>query len=237
MEDLMLTDIDEKQIPDLISKQFAKMAELHKEIEIATNNAYDAKEAVINEVTTGTQGNKAAIESLQSATLNLANAQVDAMRAQRISFEYQQKLTEISKYLFRLGLTNIAMNRVVVEELEMRLRQASQEELDELARNEIESLLRRLKAQQDIDKRQSELSELVKEQHIATQEQEREILAQAEKDIEHDRRLDELFAITQKQGTILRNVLMEISDLRNDLYEKDLIIKKLSAKLAMLEQK
>ncbi len=161
---IKVENVDEKQVPSLIQDQFSMMGELRKEIERASNNAFDAKEAVINEVGPKALSKKESIENLQTATLELANAQVDAMNAQKLSFEYQQKLAEITKFLFRLGLTNIAMNRVVVEELEAKLRNASQEELDEMARAEIEDLLKRLKMQQDIDKKQSDLRKILKSQ-------------------------------------------------------------------------
>lgn len=161
---IKVENVDEKQVPSLIQDQFSMMGELRKEIERASNNAFDAKEAVINEVGTKDLSKKEAIENLQSATLELANAQIDAMNAQKLSFEYQQKLAETTKFLFQLGLTNIAMNRLVVEELEAKLRNASQEELDEMARAEIEDLLKRLKMQQDMDKKQSELRLILKGQ-------------------------------------------------------------------------
>ena len=124
---IRVENVDEKEVPALIQGQFTMMGELRKEIDRASNNAFDAKEAVINEVGPKAMSKKEAIENLQTATLSLADAQVDAMNAQKLSFEYQQKLADITKFLFRLGLTNIAMNRVVVEELEYKLRNASQE--------------------------------------------------------------------------------------------------------------
>ena len=188
---IRVENVDEKQVPELIQGQFTRRSELRKQIEYATDNAFDAKEAVINGVTPGNISPKAAIESLQSATLDLANAQESAMKAQQYQFDYQQKLADITKFLFRLGLTNIAMNRVVVEELEYKLRNASQGEIDDLARAEIENLLKRLKMQQDIDQKQTELTKLLKEQAEINDSQIMEINAQAEKDEEHDRRIDE----------------------------------------------
>ena len=218
---IRVENIDEKQVPDLIQGQFALMGELRKEIEIASNNAFDAKEAVINEVGPKSMSKKAAIESLQTATLDLANAQVDAMNAQKLSFEYQQKLADITKFLFRLGLTNIAMNRVVVEELEYKLRNATQEELDDLARAEIENLLKRLKMQQDIDQKQTELTKLLKEQADLNNTQVEEINAQAKKDEEHDKRIDELYSIITKQDQVIEKILIEMDEMRKDLFKLD----------------
>ena len=169
--------VDEKEVPALIQGQFTMMGELRKEIERASNNAFDAKEVVINEVGPKVMSKKEAIENLQTATLSLADAQVDAMNAQKLSFEYQQKLADISKFLFRLGLTNIALNRAVVSELEARLRDASEEELDDLTRAEIENLLKRLIMQQDIDKKNEDLTKIVKELSIRVDCQEKELEA------------------------------------------------------------
>lgn len=232
---IRVESVDEKQVPELIQGQFALMGELRKEIETASNNAFDAKEAVINEVGPKTMSKKAAIESLQTATLGLANAQVDAMNAQKLSFEYQQKLADITKFLFRLGLTNIAMNRIVVEELEYKLRNATQEELDDLARAEIENLLKRLKMQQDIDQKQTELTKLLKEQADINDSQVSEINAQAEKDEEHDRRIDELYSIIAKQDQVIEKILIEMDEMRKDLFKRDEEIARIKAEIESKE--
>ncbi|MCR4813940.1 MAG: hypothetical protein K5879_03845 [Lachnospiraceae bacterium] len=218
---IRVENVDEKQVPSLIQEQFSVMGELRKEIERASNNAFDAKEAVINEVGPKAMSKKEAIENLQTATLSLADAQVDAMNAQKLSFEYQQKLADITKFLFRLGLTNIAMNRVVVEELEYKLRNASQEELDDLARAEIENLLKRLKMQQDIDQKQTELAKILKEQSELNDSQAKELNAQAEKDEEHDRRIDELYAIIAKQDQVIEKILIEMDAMHKDMFKMD----------------
>ena len=153
--------------------------------------------------------------------MSLADAQAAAMSAQERQFEYQQKLSDITKFLFRLGLTNIAMNRVVVEELEYRLRNATQEELDDLARAEIENLLKRLKMQQDIDQKQTEQMKLIKEQAELNDSQGKEINAQAEKDEEHDKRIDELFSIITKQDQIIEKMLIEMDEMRKDMFKLD----------------
>lgn len=89
-------------------------------------------------------------------------AQICSAEAQEVSFTYQQKLAEMTKFLFALGVSNIAMNRSIVRELELKLKGASEEELDELARREIISVVKQLKAQEDIMKKQSDLSDKVR---------------------------------------------------------------------------
>lgn len=233
---IKVESIDEKQVPELIQSQFGIMGELKKEIERASCRAFDAKESVINEIAPKGTSKKAAIESLQSATLDLANAQESAMNAQKLQFDYQQKLADITKFLFRLGLTNIAMNRVVVEELECKLRNATQEELDDLARAEIENLLKRLKMQQDIDQKQTELTKLLKEQSDTNDSQAEEIKVQARKDEEHDRRIDELFSIISKQDQVISSILDEMDDLRKDMFKMDAEIRLLRDSMRQCEE-
>lgn len=233
---IRVENVDEKQVPELIQDQFNLMGDLRKEIERASNKAFNAKESVINEVTPSKLSPKAAIENLQSATLDLANAQESAMNAQKLQFDYQQKLADITKFLFRLGLTNIAMNRVVVEELEYKLRNASQEELDDLARAEIENLLKRLKMQQDIDQKQTELTKLLKEQAETNDSQATEIKEQADKDEEHDRRIDELYSIIAKQDQVIEKILIEMDEMRKDMFKMDEEIKGLRSKSEDIKQ-
>lgn len=218
---IRIENVDEKQVPELIQAHLEAMKGLRKEIDLATDKALDAKEAVINEIGPKKISKKEAIDNLQSATMSLADAQAAAMSAQERQFEYQQKLSDITKFLFRLGLTNIAMNRVVVEELEYRLRNATQEELDDLARAEIENLLKRLKMQQDIDQKQTEQMKLIKEQAELNDSQGKEINAQAEKDEEHDKRIDELFSIITKQDQIIEKMLIEMDEMRKDMFKLD----------------
>ena len=113
------------------------------------------------------------------------------------------------------------MNRVVVEELEYKLRNASQDEIDELARAEIENLLKRLKMQQDIDQKQTELTKLLKEQADINDSQIEEIKEQAAKDEEHDKRIDELYSIIAKQDQVIEKILLEMDEMRKDMFKMD----------------
>ena len=78
------------------------------------------------------------------------------------TFEYQKRLTNISYGLFRLGATNIAYNRSLVREIELRLKGASEKEISELARNELVRVVTQLKEQEDLQKKLARLKEEVK---------------------------------------------------------------------------
>ena len=93
---------------------------------------------------------KEAIEALQSATVSQANALSDSVDANKELFNNQKKMSEALRYLFGLGVANMAANRTVVRELELKLKNASQEELSELARQEITNVILQLRAQEDM---------------------------------------------------------------------------------------
>ena len=157
--------VKESDVPEIIGSQFTIMQEYKENLDIAKKKDLDAQVQALGskEKKTGVFKNKTAIESLQETTLSLADAQIIAAEAQEKSFEYQKKLAEITKYLFGLGVSNIAANRIVVKELEMRLKNASEDEIDSLAREEIKNLVRELKMQEDVMQKQSLLNERIRE--------------------------------------------------------------------------
>lgn len=185
-EEITVENVSIDQLPTLIKDQFSQLQAVKTNVEKAAKKAKEAQDFAMaaRQKPADLFHRKEAVEDLQEATFNITEAQVASAEAQEVSFEYQQKLGEITKFLFGLGVSNIAANRSVVRELEIRLRDASEEELDELARQEIISVVRQLKAQEDIMQKQSQMSAVVKEH-------DEEIIRQAENDLEHDKRLDE----------------------------------------------
>ena len=74
----------------------------------------------------------------------------DSIEAIKNLFENQEKFAKCISYLYGLGVTSIAANRTVLRELELKLRDASEKELSELARQEIEVVILQLRAQENI---------------------------------------------------------------------------------------
>lgn len=194
-----MIEVDIAEIPSIITSQFKEMSRLQEHVEIAIQKAGQAKAAANRayEKSAGFGHKKEAIESLQSATVDLAEAQVSETEAQNVSFEYQKQLGKITQYLFALGVSNLAANRSVVQELELKLSGATKEELNDLARQELLKVVRQLKAQQDIMDKQDKLSKKVKqhEETLIHHQAKSEVLtkqvqAQASKNAEQDRKLD-----------------------------------------------
>ncbi|WP_337935565.1 hypothetical protein, partial [Jutongia sp.] len=189
-EVIVVENLSSDQVPNLINEQFTKLEVVKNNVERATSKARKAQQRAeeAKNISPGLFHRKEAIEELQTVTEEIADAQIASAEAQEVSFEYQQKLGEITKYLFSLGVSNIATNRSVVRQLQLKLRDASEKDLDELARQEIIGVVKQLKAQEDIMIKQSAMSDIVKRHDkrlnagdAKDKEQDEEIGRQAEK--------------------------------------------------------
>lgn len=157
-------DVSPEVIPSIISSKFDELSELKKKVKESREKADQARNSAerASEKSAGLFQKKEAIESLQEATCDLAESQAAMVEAQETTFKYQEKIAKIMQFLFALGISNIAAHRVVIRELELRLKGASEEEIDDLTRNEIVNVVKQLKKQEDIMRKQEELSKRVK---------------------------------------------------------------------------
>jgi len=157
-------ELNDTDLPEIIVNQFDKLKKLEtlnkdskKAAMSARKHASDAKAKTV-----GWFNKKDIIEDLQSVGVGLAEAVQIMTKAQEVSFDHHTELAQISKYLFGIGVSNISANRYVVRELEMRLKGASEEELSELARQELTTVVMQLKAQEDVIKKQENFAKLIK---------------------------------------------------------------------------
>lgn len=177
MKNTLSIEIDEKQIPSVIQESFAMLADLKNEMEQAAKKAEEAVNSANKAKNTkvgAISSNKKPIEALQAATVDLADAISTNIEADELSFKYQQTLSEITKYLFALGVSSIAKNRSIVKELQLKLENASEEELDEMALKEVTAVIEQLKAQQDTEIKCENLRKRVGEHDITLKNLEQE---------------------------------------------------------------
>ena len=218
----LVVEVEEKDVPAIIQEQFDGLKILRDNVQTAIDKAEQAHTSAesAKDKKTGMFKNKAAIEALQSSTGDIADAVMANADAQKVILDYQQKLGEVMKYLLGLGVSN----RSVVRELELKLSGASEEELDELARQEIIGVVNQLNAQEDIMRKQNNLSDIVHEHDVALKEYEEREKAQdqllknhSKKDEEHDRRFskkdikdkeqDEAIAVQKEKNEKLKEEL------------------------------
>lgn len=207
---------DEASLPALIQGQVGKLNELDACVKSALEAAAkaEAQAAQARNLSAGrgifTDHKKAAIEGLQTAGVELAKAVQSSASAQKTAFEFQQRLAEVTKYLFSLGVSNIAANRFVVRELEARLTGASKEALSELARQELLAVVKQLKEQEDLLHKQERMADLLR----SHDEKLDKLLSQTD---ELDARILEGGSLLSSAVKVIRAVEVELKDSQNDI--------------------
>lgn len=169
MVNIDTSEYTEESLSDLITTRIDALNDLEKHIK----EAEEAAETAVKEANNVKNGIKSgliwksldkdkAIKKLQNAAIITAKALEESSDAHKKTFEYQKRLTNISYSLFRLGVSNIATNRSLVREIELRLKGASEKEISNLARNELVRVVTQLKEQEDLQKKLARLKEEVK---------------------------------------------------------------------------
>lgn len=159
-----LPGVEDKDLAVLISNKIKKLNVLEQSVKKSVEAAEKAKASAgfAKDNTVGFFNKKTVIENLQSSGVDLAEALICESEAQKKSFEFHNETAEFMKFLFKLGITSTANNRKVVRELEMRIKGASEEEISELARQELIAVVKQLKDQEDLLKKQEDISANVK---------------------------------------------------------------------------
>lgn len=161
-----------EDLPDIIAGTYDNIRLLEGKQKEAKGKAERARMSVIDAKRKVTLFNKRErIESLQNAGIDLAEAVDSLSDAQKQQFEYQKNLTNACRYLFLIGATNMAHCQSIRQELQLKMQNASDEELSEFAQQEIINTINQLKEQERVlneqagiikrlDKKDKEIDEL-----------------------------------------------------------------------------
>jgi hypothetical protein len=171
-------NVSPEQLPEVIREQV-------KVMEVLDQRITQAKEKVVAAQQKANEAHhkikvfrkKQSIEDLQVAVLAQSEAIAAEDEAMRISFLNQKMLADVSTGLLALGLANLVSNRTVFQRIKDQLQQASEEEINAHAREELKKIVSQLKAQEDIYsrlERQAKIIEDIQEKilHIETAHQE-----------------------------------------------------------------
>lgn len=161
-EDLEGIEISEEEMPGIISQQFDKIVEIDKRIAVAEEKCASAKALAEKQVAAKGIHKSEAITTTQNAVRSLVDAQTALAEAQKMLFENQQQLAAGMRYLLILGASSIAMNRIVIAELESKLKKATAEQLSEAARQELIGVIKLLREQESAFSKQDRMSEEIK---------------------------------------------------------------------------
>jgi hypothetical protein len=205
--------IDESRLPDAITDQFKDVDKIKDQITQAKNKADEAKKKSeeLHKLGPWGGGKKAAIEDLQESSKMLAIAQEQTAIAQGLFFEYQEKLAKATKFVFEIGINNMANTDTIIRQLQRYMEGASADELDELKQAEINAVIDRLLQQESIQKKQEKMWEQIDsldlelaQQHEINERQAEEIKHNKEKNEEHDRLLAETKKKNEEQDRELK---------------------------------
>lgn len=236
--------VNTDNIPDIVAGRIEDISALEKEVENSESSAKAAMEYVGTQMTRYEEkgvwifrhraGNtKDIVEDTQEAVERLASAQQVSVNALKKSFEFQKKLAETSKYLFELGCANITVNRIAVRAIEAKLNGASKGEISELARQEMMAVVRQLKEQEDILKKQEFLTSKVKEnvsrldeKDALDKEQSDKISSLSNENKEQNKKLDKIHKTLSEKERIDAEQSQRLEELGALLDNKDLVDKK-----------
>jgi len=239
-----IISVNTENIPDIVAGRIEEITSIEKEVNNSEASAKKAMEYVNSQMTRYEEkgkwifkhrsGNtKDIVEDTQEAIEQLASAQQVSVKALKKSFEFQKKLAETSKYLFELGCANITVNRIAVRAIEAKLNGASKGEISELARQEMMAVVRQLKEQEDILKKQEFLTSKVKEnvsrldeKDALDKEQSDKISSLSNENKEQNKKLDKIHNILSEKERIDAEQSQRLEELGALLDNKDLVDKK-----------
>lgn len=146
-----------------INTALQKVTQIDKSISRSLDKADKLKTKALEEHSAGWswggKDKRVAIEALQEVTRDMADSQIEIINTLKELYDGQKAIAQQMRMLFQIGAMSIAANRMVHRELKMRLQNASQEELSEMAREELMATVRQLEQMQDtlnIQERQKE---------------------------------------------------------------------------------
>ncbi len=158
-----------EELPKVISETVINVGEIDKQCKNAESKAEAAKRDAAEASTKkagfsiGGKNKEKAILALQKTAESQSEALSQMVEAIKVLFEGQEKMANAMRYLFALGAMSIAANRMVVRELELKLKNASKERLSDAARQELRNVILQLRAQEGIQNKLNRHGELLKE--------------------------------------------------------------------------
>ncbi|WP_242386285.1 hypothetical protein [Phocaeicola sartorii] len=185
--------------------------------------------------------NKAKTEQTQVIIGHIVDALDNNAEATKTLFNNQVKLARFSKQLFGLGLMSIAANRIIVREIKLRLENASEEELSDLAVQELQNVIFQLKLQQSLVEKQEEQNQKIKviETKLEDFSEANDLILNNITSISQNivllkNKLKESFNDIEQHNSLINTLFQEVqklnklcANLSEDLSKKELIIKKL----------
>jgi hypothetical protein len=215
-----MENITERDLPAIISGHIEKLNELEKKVKEANRKAVKATKSAdsVRNKSTGFFHQKDTMESIQESNYELAQAVMSGAGAQKISFEVQTKLAEITKYLLALGVSSIALNRSTIRQLKLIMEGSSRQKLSEITRKELLNVVKQLHDQQDMLKKQENIEHGLKQQNSSIEENKHKINATERKAKANYRKINELSNTIDQQNKNISEIELAYFKLKKIIF-------------------
>ena len=153
-----------REVPRIITTSVDSLKKIQSKISETRKQANNAKDQAMSawRVEVGFwHRTTPALEALQRAGKSQSEALVGISEGQELLFAQQCILAQLTKNLFMLCMENKARALIAVKQIRAQLQGASQEEISDIARNEMQKTIQQLKRQIDIIEQQERLQNKV----------------------------------------------------------------------------
>lgn len=155
--------MNELTVKSKVGNCIVQFNEIDNKIVQALKNADDIKsKALVTHRAGWSFGGKdkrIAIEALQDVTKDLAGSQIELVQTQKDLFNAYKSMSQNMTTLYQLGAMSLTANRMVYNELKLKLTNASKEQISDLAKAELQRTIKQIEDLQDsliIQERQKE---------------------------------------------------------------------------------
>jgi hypothetical protein len=225
-------NITPNQVPQIVSQNVEVINNAAKQIKTFKAKAESAKQTAISAYNKSAgwsllgSNKKEAIEALQVAVKNQAETICSMSTVHDEILNAQAVMANSIKGLFMMGCMSLTANRMVARELELKMKNASHEQLSELARQELKNTLTQLKAQEDTLVKQEKMGVELKDLNSKVAELSSEIKQIAELQNAKAKDIDCLSSKVESLSSKVENALSlnkqvdELQDCYVDLSDK-----------------
>lgn len=233
------------QLPEKIAQVVSRIEDIDKKIaetkEKACNVVALAKDAKQKSAGFWGLGGTEAIKGLQEFAVQQADGFENFAQIQEFILGNQKKMSNAIRTLFCMGVANMAATRTVIQTLEKKLKNASEEELSELARQEIFRVVQELKARESMLAKLDSHKQKLANHAEALHEQKEELDKQKELQGNFQLWLDKIFAevevVKSEQRSLVEDTKQTLANTEQHFLQKeDELQKNIDAQIHALQE-
>lgn len=171
------------------------------------------------------------VQKLVGVQNETAKVQESTMDAVKVLFDFDREIIETTKSLFMIGCSSIAAARTVRREIEMRMNDASREEISAMAKAELMSVAYSLRAQETLLDKQDKFSEELEKQATLVENNSEDLVEIKKREAElteQENKLSERIDQQENIITLLRDELevarQDVEKLKTEINSKSIYI-------------